>query len=149
MTGAMTGTMTGTGLAAAAERLVGVPFRLHGRDPATGLDCIGVLAAALAAIGGTPRLPTGYALRTFRVENLRAIATDCGLGRAIGPTEPGDVLLVRPAACQLHLMIAASPDRLIHAHAGRGRVIAGPLPAHWPIAGRWRLAASQSLMTMD
>ena len=41
--------MSGAALAAAAESLVGTRFRLHGRDPDTGLDCVGLLAASLAA----------------------------------------------------------------------------------------------------
>jgi hypothetical protein len=55
--------MTGDELAAQARALVGAPFRLHGRDPETGLDCLGVLAAALAACGISARLPNGYVLR--------------------------------------------------------------------------------------
>ncbi len=34
-------------LAAAALNLIGTPFRLHGRDPATGLDCVGLVAEAM------------------------------------------------------------------------------------------------------
>ena len=33
--------MSAQALAEAAAALVGSRFRLHGRDPATGLDCIG------------------------------------------------------------------------------------------------------------
>ena len=43
--------MTAESLALAAEALEGAPFRLHGRDPVTGLDCIGVLAQSLEAFG--------------------------------------------------------------------------------------------------
>ena len=38
---------TGEALATAAEQLIGIPFRLHGRNPETGLDCVGVVAAAV------------------------------------------------------------------------------------------------------
>ncbi len=37
--------------AEAAESLVGIRFRLFGRDPAYGLDCVGLVAAALARSG--------------------------------------------------------------------------------------------------
>ena len=40
-----------TALARAAAGCLGVRFRLHGRDPATGLDCLGLLGAALVATG--------------------------------------------------------------------------------------------------
>ena len=38
-------------LAIAAGELVGSPFRLQGRDPAHGLDCIGLVLVSLARIG--------------------------------------------------------------------------------------------------
>ena len=131
--------MSGDTLAAAAEALIGTRFRLHGRDPETGLDCIGVLAAALAATGRPAPLPNGYRLRTRRLLPLRALAGACGFSEAQGPVLPGDVLLVRTAPCQFHLVIAATRGRFVHAHAGLKRVVAlDRLPA-WPIAGHWRM----------
>lgn len=131
--------MSGVALAEAAEALVGARFRLHGRDPATGLDCIGVLATALAAIGRQAELPTGYALRSHRLPALAAIASACGFAEAEGPTLPGDVLLLRPGPCQHHLAIAARAGRFVHAHAGLRRVIAVPGPLDGPVLRRWRL----------
>ena len=131
--------MSGEALAAAAEALAGTRFRLHGRDPATGLDCVGVLAAALAAIGRGAPLPTGYRLRARAIPDLADAAQACGLVPARGGPRPGDVLLARTGPCQFHLAIAAAGDRFVHAHAGLRRVVvaAGPLP--WPLAGHWRL----------
>lgn len=129
--------MTGEGLARAALALVGAPFRLHGRDPATGLDCIGVLAAAL---GPDAALPNGYALRSRGEPDLSPLAEQLGLTAASGPIQPGDVLMVRPSPCQLHFAIAAAPFRIVHAHAALRRVVLSPLPDHWPILGHWRLA---------
>ena len=54
--------------AAQAEALVGTPFRLGGRDPATGLDCIGIAACALGRAGGEVHSPTGYALRNIDID---------------------------------------------------------------------------------
>ena len=45
----MSARAAGPALASAAEALVGARFRLHGRDPATGLAGLCVLAAALAS----------------------------------------------------------------------------------------------------
>ena len=64
--------MSGAALAAAAESLVGTRFRLHGRDPDTGLDCVGLLAASLAAIGRAAPLPNGYRLRARSLPGLEA-----------------------------------------------------------------------------
>lgn len=131
--------MSGAALASAAEALAGCRFRLHGRLPATGLDCVGVLAAALAAIGRAAPLPRAYSLRMRAVGNLDAIVAACGLVAATDRVQPGDVLLVRAGPCQFHLAIALAGDRFVHAHAGLRRVVVQPGPLAWPVAGRWRL----------
>lgn len=131
--------MSGDALAAAAEALAGARFRLHGRDPATGLDCIGVLAAALAAIGRPAPLPTGYALRARRLPALAGIVSACGFGGAEGAVRPGDVMLLRVGPCQYHFAIALAGGRFVHAHAGLRRVVVAPGPPPWPILRRWRL----------
>ena len=43
--------MSGNALAHAAEGFVGASFRLHGRDPIIGLDCVGLVLLAMAEIG--------------------------------------------------------------------------------------------------
>lgn len=132
--------MSGEALARAAEALVGAPFRLHGRDPRTGLDCLGVVACALEAIGRPAPVPPGYRLRSRMPADLAARAAGCGFVAAGGDVIPGDVLLVRPSPCQLHFVVAAARGRFIHAHAGLRRVIAcEQLPAG-ALAGHWRLA---------
>lgn len=131
--------MTGEQLARAAEALIGSPFRLHGRDPATGLDCIGVLAAALNATGHSGGLPSNYSLRSRRPPETAAVAAACGLISAQGECAAGDVVLCRVSPCQFHLAIALGPDRFIHAHAGLRRVVVSPAPLPWPILQHWRL----------
>lgn len=131
--------MSGAALAAAAEALAGTRFRLHGRDPATGLDCIGLLAASMRAIGREPSLPTGYRLRMRRLPEIATWAKACGFGEAEGAACPGDVLLVRVGACQFHLAIALDGERFAHAHAGRRRIVVAAGPLAWPVVGRWRL----------
>jgi cell wall-associated NlpC family hydrolase len=135
----MSGPSDGAALAAAAEALVGARFRLHGRDPATGLDCVGVLAAALAAIGRGAALPTGYALRSRRVAGLPEAAARCGLGAAQAPIRAGDVLLLRIGPCQHHLAIAARGGGFVHAHAGLRRVVRAPAPLAGRVLHHWRL----------
>ena len=48
--------MSGRALALAAESYVGASFRLHGRDPITGFDCLGLVLVALAEIGRPVRV---------------------------------------------------------------------------------------------
>jgi cell wall-associated NlpC family hydrolase len=133
--------MSGAGLAAAAERLVGVRFVLRGRDPARGLDCVGLVAASLAAIDRPASAPAGYRLRQTAIEPFLDAAARCGLAEAAGPAEPGDVLLVRPGPAQHHLVIAATAGGFVHAHAGLGQVVLTPAPLSWPVEHHWRLLA--------
>lgn len=132
--------MTGADLARAAETLVGAPFRLHGRDPATGLDCVGVIAATFAGCGGNVADPRGYAIRNRSIEGWLELAERAGLAETSRPAQPGDVLLVRPGPAQHHLVIAVSGGRFVHAHAGLRRVVAQPAPLPWPVARHWCLA---------
>ena len=132
--------MNGAALAAAAERLIGVPFRLHGRDPVRGLDCVGLVAAALAEAGRPALAPVGYRLRQVAIDGLLGAAATSGLAETAGPIEPGDVLLVRPGPAQHHLVVAAAGG-FVHAHAGLGRIVLTPPPLAWPVEHHWRLAA--------
>lgn len=130
----------GARLARAAEALLGCPFRLHGRDPASGLDCVGLVAAAMTDSGLTPLAPTGYGLRNLTIGQWLVFAQRSGLTRASGPVWPGDILLLRLGPCQHHLMVAIDAGTVIHAHAGLRRAVRQPLECGWQITARWRIA---------
>jgi murein DD-endopeptidase / murein LD-carboxypeptidase len=118
---------------AAALALVGAPFRLHGRDPATGLDCVGVIALA------TERpAPTGYALRGADPARVRGLIEAAGL-RAVPDAAPGDVMLMRTGPAQLHLGVLTARG-LVHADAGLRRVVERPGRPDWEVVGQWRLS---------
>ena len=132
--------MTPAQFAAGAEALLGAPFRLGGRDPATGIDCVGLVACAL----GGAEAPLGYGLRNAAIERHCAFAARAGFQPTTGRIERGDLILAAPGPGQHHLLVAlgaagSSPARYIHAHAGLRRVVlhSGPLP--WPRHARWRL----------
>lgn len=131
--------MSGLALAHAAAGFVGASFRLHGRDPLTGFDCLGLLIVALAEIGRPVRLPGGYALRNLELERFERLPGRAGLVETDAPLEPGDVLLLAPGPAQLHLAIVGVERDIIHAHAGLGRVVRTPFPLPWPLVGQWRL----------
>lgn len=133
------GPLPGESLASAARALVGTRYRLHGRDPATGLDCIGLLAASLAAIDRPARLPTGYSLRMVEVPNVEDVARTAGLAACSPPFAPGDVVFVRIGPCQFHLAIAVHCDGFVHAHAGLRRIVTVPALGDWRVIGSWRL----------
>ena len=128
----------GSAIAKTAEALVGAPFRLHGRDPATGLDCVGLVACAMEGAGLSPVAPRGYRLRNISIAAHLDFARRSGLVDADGPLAPGDILLTLAGPAQHHICVALGEQRYVHAHAGLRRVVlhAGSLP--WPMIARWR-----------
>lgn len=128
-------------LAQAAGQFIGAPFRLHGRDPVSGLDCVGLIASALNATGQTPVVPQAYALRNSNIAKLLEFASANDFCEASGPIEPGNILLVQPGPAQFHLLIAEHSNSFIHAHAGLRRVVRMPGPLGWTILRQWRLSS--------
>jgi hypothetical protein len=135
----------GAALAIAAEQLVGSPFRLHGRSPETGLDCVGLVAAALEAIGIKPFIPFGYALRNLTVSQWLHHAGQSGLVPAPGPVQVGNVLLITLGHCQHHLAIATTSTTVVHAHAGLRQVVTQPFQPGWRVTAQWRAAPSMKV----
>ncbi|AJA07528.1 hypothetical protein SKP52_02995 [Sphingopyxis fribergensis] len=118
--------------------MVGVAFRPQGRDPVTGLDCVGLVWAAYAAAGCRLVRPVGYPLRGWSRERIEAALTAAGFVAAVGSAHAGDVALIAYPAGQFHLVILGSAS-FVHAHAGLRRVVETPLDR--PICGLawWRL----------
>ena len=131
--------MSGHDLAMAARDLVGIPFRLNGRDRTLGLDCIGVLAAALEAIGRPVVLPVGYTLRVRSLADWLPDPAALGFEPARNCARPGDVILIDCGAAQFHLAIAAPGGGFVHAHAGLRCVVHSPSLPDGRVAGQWRL----------
>ena len=130
----------GKQLARAAENLVGTPFRLHGRDAATGLDCVGLLECALAQTGQGCVLPIDYQLRMRDIDRFTQRAEDFGFVAGDDPVEAGDVLLFQVGPYQFHFAIAGEEGTVVHAHAGLRRVVCSSAAADWSLVGQWRLA---------
>lgn len=125
----------------AARSAIGARFRLHGRDPKTGLDCVGLVELALRAGGAKGHAPLGYALRSGNAEAVGAMIAAAGL-IAVAEARAGDLLLCRAGPGQLHLVID-SGSGVIHADAMLRRVVERPGPPPWPVIGRWRVAESE------
>lgn len=133
--------MTGGDIAQAAADLVGTRFRLHGRDPATGLDCIGLFAAAMAHCGRPVVLPTGYSLRLNNIDAWLPDPAEFGFVNVSDLFQPGDVVMLSLGAAQFHLAIAAPQAGWIHAHAGLRRVVHAPQRPVGRIVHHWRRAS--------
>lgn len=119
----------GNGVAARARATIGARFRPQGRDPALGLDCVGVVAVALE---GVP-LPRDYRWRCGEWLDVvpPAEMTACDGSAA------GDVLLCRVSAAQLHLIVRTDSG-FVHADAGLRRVVERPGVVPWPVVAAWR-----------
>ena len=120
---------------ARARACVGARFRLQGRDPAIGLDCVGLAAEAF----GKSVPPARYALRGGDSAELMAMIAAAGM-RSIksNAARAGDLLMVQAAPCQLHLLVLTGSG-FIHADARLRRVVEVPgLPA-WPVLHAWRM----------
>ena len=124
-----------------AEQLSGVPFRLHGRDPATGLDCIGVAACALDRAGGRSFAPSVYTLRNLGIDRFLGAVTRSGFEGAAGVFLRGDLVMVSPGPAQHHLLVALGKDRFVNAHAGLRQVVVQRRNDAWPTLYHWRLRA--------
>lgn len=119
-------------IVARARGLIGTRFRPQGRDPAVGLDCIGLVAAA----AGIADPPGGYALRGGSAEVLAAGLRAAGF-RPARAMQAGDVLAMRSGPEQLHLGIWTG-EGLVHADAGLRRIVERPGVPDWPVLGVWR-----------
>jgi murein DD-endopeptidase / murein LD-carboxypeptidase len=112
--------------------LIGVPFRLHGRDAATGLDCVGVVAMVL----GAKAVPSGYWLRRAVPDEIVEGLEAAGLVRIEGAARDGDVLLIAAGPAQFHLAVKTGAG-FVHACALLKRVVETPgLPDG--LIGIWR-----------
>lgn len=128
----------GAQIAAHALALVGTPFRLHGRQIATGLDCVGVVAQALASTGFKCDVSADYHMRGDHLA-LALGHFDVRQFARVDAAQPetGDVQLCQPGVRQLHFAVLTQRGA-VHAHAGLRRVVLTPLPLPWPVIGQWR-----------
>ena len=118
--------------------MVGVPFRAQGGDPATGVDCVGLVWAAYAAAGQRLVRPRDYPLRGWARARVEAALAAAGFVAVEAEARDGDVALITLAAGQFHLGLIG-PGRLVHAHAGLRRVVETPFDSRAEGAALWRL----------
>lgn len=122
----------------AARSALGARFRVHGRDVASGLDCVGLALLAMRAGGFDRAVPDGYALRGGDAVAIMQQIDARGLERVTGEGSPGDLVLCGTGPAQLHFAIHVE-DGVIHADAAMRRVVHRPGPLPWAVIGRWRL----------
>lgn len=119
-------------IVAAARACIGARFRPQGRDPAYGLDCVGLAGVAF----GRGDLPGDYALRGGDARRIAALVESFGL-RCVHEAAAGDLLMLRTGPAQLHLVVMTESG-FVHADARLRRVVETPGPPPWPVIGIWR-----------
>lgn len=131
--------MTAAAVAQYARSLVGTRYRLHGREPGSGLDCLGLVGYALSLAGKNPVLPNAYSLRQrVGVAPLYRFAAASGLTEVNDEIRAGDIVLFSLSGAQHHLAVRLDDQTIVHAHAGLRRVVEGPAGADWRILKTWR-----------
>ena len=113
-----------------ARRLVGVPFRPQGRDPATGLDCVGVAINAFEIDHRAIR--RDYRPRGFHEREIQRTLERCFERVHPGARKPGDLILCAVRSDRPHFAIHCG-ESFIHADARLRRVVETPGPPEWPV----------------
>lgn len=105
-------------LIAAARSFRRIRFRHQGRNPKIGLDCAGLILAALKAVGRPTHDIKGYGREPHR-NGLRE-AIEANLGAPVKDMKAGDVVLMRFDGDPRHVgLLAYYPEgglSLIHTH---------------------------------
>ena len=122
-----------------AEQAIDIPFRLHGRSVAKGLDCVGLVAHAISPLILGTTIPQHYSLR---FGDLSAVNQFFGPFDflSICPSSSmmsGDIIVTAPSVNQLHFLIITGKN-YVHAHAGLRRIVKSNLPVLTPIKMIWR-----------
>ncbi len=127
----------------AARSLIGVPWAHQGRNPAVGIDCVGLLVLSVRACG----IPVDDRTDYGRDPDGTLYAALCEwLAGPFTDTQPGDVVLIQFTARQPRHVAIVSEGlyglTLIHADSKHGKVVEHVMDDRWAarIAGAWRIA---------
>ncbi|PCJ44599.1 MAG: hypothetical protein COA81_01465 [Alphaproteobacteria bacterium] len=114
----------------AARACVGSPFRHQGRDPASGLDCVGLIVYVAKTLN-----PGAFDFKRYKkIPGREAISRYAGMAgfaaKSIAQMMAGDVVILRFGRYLEHAAILS--DRgIIHACEKYGRVVEHGLDPEW------------------
>jgi cell wall-associated NlpC family hydrolase len=118
-----------------ARSLAGSPFRPQGRDPQTGLDCVGLILRVFQ-IDAT-HVRRDYRLRGEHLSELDETLSNHFERVPAAMKAAGDVLLCRVRQGQAHLAIECGGS-IIHADAKLRRVVERRGSCAWPVIAAFR-----------
>jgi len=112
-------------LVAACRSFMGVPFRHQGRNPAIGLDCVGMVGAGMNLIGRPYTDRKGYGREPHKNGLRDMLAANLGAAVPMAEMRPADVVLVKFDGEPRHVgLLTEIGGRLgmIHVHSENKRV---------------------------
>ncbi|RYG48557.1 hypothetical protein EON79_04125 [bacterium] len=149
--------VTGEAILQEARKWIDVPYHHDGRSREGGVDCAGLFAVVLGALGvdvidrrGVSRddvyeaMLATFALHAERVgHGLLTAEAMLGESEWEGP-KAGDALVFRGRAMPNHVAIATGNGRMIHAYSSVGKVLEQPIGPAWigRCSGVWRYKGS-------
>lgn len=124
--------MTADDILVAARSCLGAPFRHQGRDPATGIDCAGLIVVVARSLGVPVADVSGYGVTPMCGQLEAALDAQSHLSRLPERLlmRPGDVLLIRFAGEPQHLAVLGD-GTLIHCYETSGKCVEHDFPESW------------------
>jgi cell wall-associated NlpC family hydrolase len=116
--------------AEAAESCVGAQFRLQGRDPAIGLDCVGLIAWCAKATGLQVTHIPAYTLTSTPVALVPALLHAGFSPRYSSVPHVGDVMVFDMGNCLNHAGVCLGAH-MVHADMRFRRVVAHRIDDVW------------------
>lgn len=121
--------ITGDDIVSEARKHLGVPFRHQGRNPASGLDCIGLAVRVISDLGFSISDITNYEREPNPV--MMGAAIEPYLSRIDHRNiKPGCILWMKFIREPMHVAIVTDIG-MIHAYGTIGRVVEHSIDSKW------------------
>lgn len=115
-----------------ARDYLGIPYRHQGRNPAIGIDCVGLLVLALGDDPATAIDPPAYSAEPHDGELEGYLSA--AFGAPVADIQPGDIAAIRYGGPIRHIAIVGDGPHgltLIHTARNIGRVVEHRLDERW------------------
>lgn len=126
--------MTGEDVVREAKALLGVPYRHQGRDPETGIDCVGLPVIIVRRLGGAVEDYTAYQMEPDGRTLLDYVRRNCD--PVFNDMRLGDLLVFyfrrrRELPQHVGIVVQLDPPMFLHTHSGTGKVIEVDFDERW------------------
>lgn len=111
-----------------ARQYLGVKWKHQGRNPESGLDCLGLIVQVAKDLGMNPHDPVDYTKAPDGKRLMAELNTQLTL---VINYQVGDILLMRMGTNPQHLAIVTETGGIIHSYANIRKVVEHPLDDEW------------------